>query len=114
MKSSARLAAAALLAVFAMFDAVSGARTAPPDVQLWRLDCGQFKDFDIEGMSDVFSYSTKKETLADGCYLIRHRKGFLNSTPLSRVSSCVALIRAAPPSSRGQSIEPRSRRFAAT
>src|SRR5579859_3441271 len=44
------------------------------DVELWRLDCGEFKDFDISGMSDTFAYPIKKKTLSDGCYLIRHGK----------------------------------------
>lgn len=48
-----------------------------PDVEMWRLDCGEFKDFDIEGMSDVFSYPGRKKTLSDGCYLIRHEKQFM-------------------------------------
>jgi len=50
---------------------------ATPSVELWRLDCGEFKDFDIEGMSDVFSYPGKKKTLSDGCYLIRHGTQFM-------------------------------------
>jgi glyoxylase-like metal-dependent hydrolase (beta-lactamase superfamily II) len=44
---------------------------------MWRLDCGEFKDFDIEPMSDVFAYPGKKKTLSDGCYLIRHEKQFM-------------------------------------
>jgi N-acyl homoserine lactone hydrolase len=44
------------------------------DVELWRLDCGEFRDFDISGMSDTFAYPIKKKTLSDGCYLIRHGK----------------------------------------
>lgn len=48
------------------------ASTAAPDVEMWRLDCGEFKDFNIESMSDVFAYPGRKKTLSNGSYLIRH------------------------------------------
>src|SRR5438045_5855610 len=71
------VAIAALLAVIAVSGAVGKVMAAPPDVEMWRLDCGEFKDFDIEGMSDVFSYPGQKKTLSNGCYLIRHEKQFM-------------------------------------
>jgi hypothetical protein len=35
------------------------------DVELWRLDCGDFVNFDISGMSDVFAYEGKRKTLTN-------------------------------------------------
>ena len=71
------VAVAALLAVIAIFGAAEKVMAASPGVEMWRLDCGEFKDFDIEGMSDVFAYPGKKKTLSNGCYLIRHEKQFM-------------------------------------
>jgi N-acyl homoserine lactone hydrolase len=71
------VAVAALLAVIAVSGAVGKVMAAPPDVEMWRLDCGEHKDFNIEYMSDVFAYPGKKKTLSDGCYLIRHGKQFM-------------------------------------
>ena len=71
------VALATLLAVIAVSGAVGKVMAAPPDVEMWRLDCGEYKDFDIGGMSDVFAYPSKKKTLSDGCYLIRHAKQFM-------------------------------------
>ena len=71
------VALATLLAVIAVSGAVGKVMAAPPDVEMWRLDCGEYKDFDIAGMSDVFAYPSKKKTLSDGCYLIRHGKQFM-------------------------------------
>src|ERR1700722_2055816 len=68
---------AILLGAVALSTAAAKDMKAPPDVEVWRLDCGEFKDFDIQGMSDVFSYPSKKETLSDGCYLIRHEKQYM-------------------------------------
>lgn len=65
------------LAVIAMAVAAGKVMAAPTDVEMWRLDCGEFKDFDIEGMSDVFAYPGRKKTLSDGCYLIRHDTQFM-------------------------------------
>jgi N-acyl homoserine lactone hydrolase len=71
------VAVATLLAVISVSGAVGNVMAAAPDVEMWRLDCGEFKDFDIEAMSDVFSYPGKKKTLSNGCYLIRHGKQFM-------------------------------------
>jgi N-acyl homoserine lactone hydrolase len=50
---------------------------AAPDVEMWRLDCGEFKDVNIKYMSDVFAYPDKNKILSNGCYLIRHEKQFM-------------------------------------
>ncbi|MCK1641374.1 N-acyl homoserine lactonase family protein [Bradyrhizobium sp. 157] len=70
------VAIAALIALIA----VSGAgkvMAAPPDVEMWRLDCGEFKSYDLERLSDVFAYPGKKKALPNSCYLIRHEKQFM-------------------------------------
>ena len=71
------VAVAALLAVIATSGAVGKVVAAPPDVEMWRLDCGEFKDFPIESMSDVFAYPGRKKTESNGCYLIRHENQFM-------------------------------------
>jgi N-acyl homoserine lactone hydrolase len=55
----------------------TGAATTAPDVQLWRLDCGEFPDFDIAQMSDTFAYPGRVKTLANSCYLIRHNNEYM-------------------------------------
>jgi len=65
-----------LLAVFSI-GGCGKIMAAPADVEMWRLDCGEFKDSDIDGMSDVFAYPNRKKTLSNGCYLIRHGKEFM-------------------------------------
>src|SRR5258707_706651 len=55
----------------------TGAATTAADVQLWRLDCGEFPDFDIAQMSNTFAYPGRVKTLANGCYLIRHNNGYM-------------------------------------
>jgi N-acyl homoserine lactone hydrolase len=67
-------AVSVLLAVISTSGGVGKVMAAPADVEMWRLDCGEFKDFDIAAMSDVFAYPGKKKTLSNGCYLIRHGK----------------------------------------
>jgi N-acyl homoserine lactone hydrolase len=75
LRMNGRIGASAIIfAVLAICCSAGNAVAAIPDVEMWRLDCGQFKEFDIEGMSDVFSYPGRKKTLSDGCYLIRHDK----------------------------------------
>jgi len=69
--------ASVLFAVIATTGVVEGVLAQPTDVEMWRLDCGQFRDFDLEPMSDVFAYPGKRKTLSNGCYLIRHEKQFM-------------------------------------
>jgi hypothetical protein len=64
------------LALIATIGFAGGATAATADLELWRLDCGEFVDFDISGMSDVFAYQGKK-TLANSCYLIRHGSQYM-------------------------------------
>jgi N-acyl homoserine lactone hydrolase len=55
----------------------TGAATTAPDIQLWRLDCGEFPDFDIAQMSDTFAYPRRVKTLANSCYLVRHNNEYM-------------------------------------
>jgi N-acyl homoserine lactone hydrolase len=68
---------AALAALITVSGPAGKAIAAPPDVEMWLLDCGEFKDVDIEVLSDVFAYPGRRKTLSDGCYLIRHDKRFM-------------------------------------
>lgn len=55
---------------------VQAAPTAP-EVELWRLDCGEIEMNDASPLSDAGSYAGKSRRLTDGCYLIRHGKELL-------------------------------------
>jgi N-acyl homoserine lactone hydrolase len=72
MKMLASVILALILEAVAISSVVNVATAATPDVELRRLDCGEFHDFDIAGMSDVLAYQGGKKTLANSCYLIRH------------------------------------------
>ncbi|WP_404337852.1 N-acyl homoserine lactonase family protein [Sphingomonas sp. MMS12-HWE2-04] len=48
-----------------------------PEVELWRLDCGEIQMKDASPLSDTGSYAGKSRRLSNGCYLIRHGKELL-------------------------------------
>ena len=48
-----------------------------PEVKLWRIDCGQFENFDMSALSDDDRYKGQRRNLADGCYLIQHGSDYL-------------------------------------
>ncbi|MGO9449566.1 MAG: N-acyl homoserine lactonase family protein [Candidatus Binataceae bacterium] len=77
MKTSAAVILALILAAVAISGVVNVATAATPDVELWRLDCGEFHDFDIGGLSDGSAYQGRKKTLANSCYLIRHDSQYM-------------------------------------
>jgi len=64
------------LVAFLLVAGISRLATAA-DVELWRLDCGEFRDFDIAQMSDTFAYPGRTKTLANSCYLIRHKNEYM-------------------------------------
>lgn len=48
-----------------------------PEVELWRLDCGEIQMNDAAPLSDAGGYAGKSRRLSDGCYLIRHGRELL-------------------------------------
>jgi len=66
-------------AALALISLNGGAAASTPSaqVELWRLDCGEFPDFPLDEMTDVFAYPGQKKTLTDSCYLIRHNDDFM-------------------------------------
>src|SRR6185369_13951844 len=51
---------------------------AAADVELWRLDCGEFPPMNIEEMSDTFDYPPgRTKVLTDSCYVIRHGHDYM-------------------------------------
>lgn len=72
---------AALAAVLGLLSLGEGAAdadaTASAEVELWRLDCGEFVDFPLNVASDVFAYPGQRKTLANSCYLIRHNDEYM-------------------------------------
>jgi glyoxylase-like metal-dependent hydrolase (beta-lactamase superfamily II) len=65
-------------AAFALLRAplAAHAQTAP-EVELWRLDCGELDVSDFAEFSDTHRYDGKPYTLVDSCYLIRHGSDYL-------------------------------------
>jgi len=50
----------------------------PPLMELWRLDCGDFRINDINAfMSDTSEYPAAPKHLVGSCYLIRHGEAYL-------------------------------------
>ncbi|NIJ19417.1 glyoxylase-like metal-dependent hydrolase (beta-lactamase superfamily II) [Sphingomonas naasensis] len=70
-----RAIAAAALALFAA-PLAAHAQTAP-EVELWRLDCGDLDVSDFAEFSDTHRYDGKPYKLVDSCYLIRHGSDYL-------------------------------------
>jgi glyoxylase-like metal-dependent hydrolase (beta-lactamase superfamily II) len=65
----AGLLAAALLA--------GTARPAPPPVELWRLDCGELWEGNLDEFSDTHAYVGQSKRLVVSCYLIRHGESYM-------------------------------------
>jgi N-acyl homoserine lactone hydrolase len=70
---------AALIAgtIVSGFGAYAASSSAPPQMRLWRLDCGTVKANDLNAFSDSDAYIGKSKTLTASCYLIQHGKDYL-------------------------------------
>jgi N-acyl homoserine lactone hydrolase len=65
-------------AAFALLAAAVPVRAqTSPDVELWRLDCGDLDVSDFGEFSDTHRYDGKPYKLVDSCYLIRHGSDYL-------------------------------------
>ncbi len=53
------------------------ARAAPPSVELWRLDCGELWEGNLDEFSDTHAYVGKAKRLVVSCYLIRHGETYM-------------------------------------
>lgn len=62
---------------FALLAVAAPAHAQAPDVELWRLDCGELDVADFAEFSDTHRYDGKPYTLVDSCYLIRHGSDYL-------------------------------------
>jgi len=68
----------AILVALLAIGSTTPARSAPPaDLELWRLDCGRFVNYDMASLSDDDRYKGQKRDLADSCYLIRHGSEYM-------------------------------------
>lgn len=68
------------LAIGATVASLSFASTptrAAPDLELWRLDCGDVIVKDLSMFSDTFAFAGKKGVLTDSCYVIRHDQDYM-------------------------------------
>ena len=70
------IALAALTATLAT-PAAAQERGAAPDLELWRLDCGEIHVSNLDVFSDAYLYAGREKTLTDSCYLIRHGSRYL-------------------------------------
>jgi len=68
---------AALFASAILAGAAPACAQTAPDVELWRLDCGDFEISDFAEFSDTHRYDGKPYRLVDSCYLIRHGSDYL-------------------------------------
>lgn len=50
---------------------------APPEVKLWRLDCGVIQENDLNLYSDTYAYVGQSKQLTAGCYLIKHGETYM-------------------------------------
>ena len=48
-----------------------------PDLEMWRLGCGELQLSDAESFSDAHLYDGQPRTLTDSCYLIRHGEDYM-------------------------------------
>ena len=55
----------------------AAARAAPPPVELWRLDCGELWEGNLDEFSDTRAYVGQSKRLVVSCYLIRHGESYM-------------------------------------
>ena len=55
----------------------ASAQPARADVEMWRLDCGEIHENDLNLYSDTFQYEGRQGTLTVSCYLIRNGSNYL-------------------------------------
>jgi len=72
MRRLTALAATLLAALLA-----GAAHAAPPPVELWRLDCGELWEGNLDEFSDTYAYVGKSKRLVVSCYLIRHGESYM-------------------------------------
>jgi N-acyl homoserine lactone hydrolase len=67
------------MAVAALFlpVAASAQDASPPDIEMWRLDCGTLVLSDTGPFSDGHLYDGQTRTLTDSCYVIRNGARYL-------------------------------------
>ena len=68
-----------LILVATLLSAPLGAaeNSAPPPLQLWRLDCGQLWVANLDDMSDTHAHVGKNLRVTSSCYLLRHGDDYL-------------------------------------
>ncbi|NNC71307.1 MAG: N-acyl homoserine lactonase family protein [Sphingomonadaceae bacterium] len=57
--------------------AVFGQEAAPPDIEMWRLDCGTLVLSDTGPFSDGHLYDGQTRTMTDSCYVIHNGDRYL-------------------------------------
>ncbi|SNS45993.1 Glyoxylase, beta-lactamase superfamily II [Sphingomonas laterariae] len=75
MKRLAALAAG--LALAAAAPATSATPATPPEIKLWRLDCGHVTNADLDMFADSYALAGKRKDLVISCYLVRHGNDYL-------------------------------------
>jgi N-acyl homoserine lactone hydrolase len=63
---------------WAALTAMQAPSPTPPELELWRLDCGQVEFADYNAFfSDTSEYTPGRKTLVASCYLIRHGTDYM-------------------------------------
>jgi len=71
------LGAALGLALAGAAQAQEAPQRPAPDLEMWRLDCGEIHVSNLDVFSDAFLYEGQQKTLTDSCYLIRNGNRYL-------------------------------------
>lgn len=67
---------AALLALLPLSLAAAEPAT-PPELKLWRLDCGTLWTYNLDELSDTRAYVGQSKKFVGSCYLIKHGDAYL-------------------------------------
>jgi glyoxylase-like metal-dependent hydrolase (beta-lactamase superfamily II) len=66
-----------LIGLLAALLLAAPAHAAPPQVELWRLDCGELWEGNLDEFSDTHAYVGQSKRLVVSCYLIRHGDSYM-------------------------------------
>lgn len=96
-----------LLLPLALSASVSAQETSStPDLELWRLDCGNLEISDMAAFSDAHLYDGEPRTLTVSCYLVRNGEHYLLwDAGLDKSLAGTSVTQSGATLSMGQSIE---------
>lgn len=66
-----------MIAAVLALAAAAPALAAQPDVRLWRLECGEVGNADLDMFADSYALAGKRKDMVISCYLIRHGNDYM-------------------------------------